>query len=158
MHLYELASEYRNLSDMALEVEPESLQAALDDMQGQIEEKVDSCAAIVRELELEDEAITSELKRLTEKRQTVRNNADRLKVYVLVQMKCAEMSRIKGPRFTVAIQPNPEKVVIDDEAKIPQEYWEVQPVLMKKDLAEAMKRGEVITGAHLERGESLRIR
>jgi hypothetical protein len=73
----------------------------------------------------------------------------------------AERTEVEAGTYKVKIQKNPARVVVDAEQNIPPRFFTVIPEttqLDKKAVAEALKKGEVIVGAHLEQGTSLRIR
>ena len=58
--------------------------------------------------------------------------------------------------FTAYIQKR-ESVVIEDESKIPEVYWRVKmdKTISKTDITQAIKAGQLVTGAKLEEKESL---
>jgi hypothetical protein len=69
-------------------------------------------------------------------------------------------TKFKTPFFSFGIQKNPPSVVLDAGLDaIPEEYLVPQdPKVDKKAIGARLKTGEVLPYAHLELGESLRIR
>ena len=67
--------------------------------------------------------------------------------------------KFKTALFNFTIGKNPVKLVIDDESLIPKKYYVKQePKLDAAKLKEDLKAGAVRKYAHLEQGESLRIK
>jgi hypothetical protein len=91
----------------------------------------------------------------------IENRIDHLKQYALIQLKGAGISKVEHPMLRMAIRANPPKVVIDFEDSIPAEYMrQPEPPPPKPDknaIKEAIQAGKDVPGAHLERGEQLRI-
>lgn len=162
MKLYELAGQYQELIPLAENADDEAdLQAfydTLDGLEGEIKEKVGNCAAVVKTLDAQASAIKAEEDRLAKRRQAIQNSRDRLKLYMQSGMEAAQLSKIKGELFTVSIADNPPSVVIDSEEMIPSDCKEVKITIARSRIAEKLKSGEPVAGAHLERTRSLRIR
>lgn len=162
LSLYELGKDYQRLIELAEQAgTPEDEQMYLDamrDLSGTIEEKCDRCAAVMATLTAEAEAFGKEEERLYARRAAIMANRERLRRYVQECMEAVDLQKVKGPRFTLMLQSNPAKVVVDDEAKIGLEYWKNSPVLDKAKIAADLKAEKEVPGAHLEVGRSLRIR
>ncbi len=76
-------------------------------------------------------------------------------------LESADLMEVTAGTHKVKIQANPPRVVVSDEKSLPAKFFIVIPEttqLDKKLVADALKRGEEVKGAHLERGTSLRIR
>jgi len=162
MKLYELASQYQELIPLAENADDEAdLQAfydTLDGLQGEIGEKLENCAAVVKTIDAEAEAIAAEEKRLATRRRALQNSADRLKAYMRDGMDAAQMVKHKGKLFTISLQDNPPAVVVDDEASLPRDYCRVKVEPDKTAIKDALKNGVEVPGVHLEHTKSLRIR
>lgn len=162
LKLYDLAAQYEELVPLAENADDEAeLQAfydTLDGLQGEISDKVENCAAVVKTLCAQVDAIKVEEKRLGDRRRAIENSAERLKLYMRNGMESAQMDKVKGKLFTITIQSNPPAVVIDDEVKLPADCKKIKVEVNKAVIAERLKAGTAVPGAHLEHGKSLRIR
>lgn len=160
MQLYKLTENYNNLLEL-LEDEtiPQNLiENSLKDVKGEIEDKAENIAKIVKTLDAEAKALKEEEKRLSDRRKSLENRSKGLKTYLQTSLETVGLKQVKTGLFTVAIQKNAPSVNIVDEKKIPDNYFvttkEVSKDLIKKDL----KDGKVIEGVELKQSESLRIR
>ena len=90
------------------------------------------------------------------------NTIERSKLAMQRAMTVAGEKKIPAGSFTVSVQQNPPKVVLDEQyiENIPEKYLVKQePTINKKAMLEDLKAGADLDGiAHLETGESLRIR
>lgn len=158
--LYEITEEFLQLKDMASDVtlDQQMINDTLESVAFEFEEKADGYAKVIKMLEGDADAIDKEIKRLTAIKNTVNNNIKSIKSNLEKAMLVTGKTKFKTVLFGYGIQKNPASVVIDDESKIPQEYWKPQePVLDKKALGTFLKENEV-DWAHLKQTESLRIR
>lgn len=158
--LYEIVGEFKELLEMASEenMDQKLISDTLEGVEFEFEEKADGYAKVVKMLEGDAEAIDKEIKRLTEKKNTIKNNISGIKKNLENAMLVTGKTKFKTPLFGYNIQKNPASVSIDDETLIPKDFWiEQEPKLDKKLLAAFLKENEV-SWAHLTQTESLRIR
>lgn len=162
--LYELTSEYMQLLEIAEDPDTD-VQVLLDTMEGvsgEIEEKADGYAKVMKELEGEELKIKNEVDRLNVRRLAISNNIRAMKLRLQESMKLTGKTKFKTDLFSFNVQKNPPSVVIDEQyvENLPQEYLIPQePKIDKTKIKEDLKAGKDLTGiAHLEQGESLRIR
>ena len=161
MKLYELTQNYLNLLDLLEnpEVPAEMVQAALEEVEGNFEDKVENIIKLIKSVEGDIKAYKEEEMRLSTRRRTLENKVANLKVYLESSLKAIGKKEIKGKLFTLKIQKNAPSVVIDDLNTIPKEYLKESLILVDKTkLKEDLKNGLEIPGARLETKESLRIR
>lgn len=161
MTIYELREQYKEVLDMAEnpDIDPQAIADTLEMIGDEIEIKAESSAVILQELGADVEKIRAEEKRLSERRAKLENNIKIIKERLYDTMILTGKTKFKTALFSFGIQKNPAKLVVDDESLIPEEYYIPQPAkLDSKKLKEAIKAGEDISYAHLEQGESLRIR
>lgn len=159
--LYELTNEYQALLEMAEDpdVDPEVFSDTLEGLEGEIEIKADGYAKVMKALESQISGIKAEENRLFLRRKALEGNVDRMKRSLQQAMEITGKTKFKTELFSFGIQKNPAAVVIDDEGKVPKEFWIPQdPKLDKAGIKELLKTGEVCEYAHLEQSESLRIR
>lgn len=158
--LYEIVGEFKELLEMASEenMDQKLISDTLEGVEFEFEEKADGYAKVVKMLEGDVEAIDKEIKRLTEKKNTIKNNISGIKKNLENAMITTGKTKFKTLLFGYNIQKNPASVSIDDETLIPKDFWvEQEPKLDKKSLAAYLKENEV-SWAHLTQTESLRIR
>lgn len=158
--LYEIVGEFKELLEMASEenMDQKLISDTLEGVEFEFEEKADGYAKVVKMLEGDVEAIDKEIKRLTEKKNTIKNNISGIKKNLANAMITTGKTKFKTLLFGYNIQKNPASVSIDDETLIPKDFWvEQEPKLDKKSLAAFLKENEV-SWAHLTQTESLRIR
>lgn len=166
MKLYELTGQFQEALTLAEQSTGEDDQNAwLDTLIGieeELQTKLDGCAAVCKSLEAEAKALKTEEERIRFRRQSFENQVERLKAYMFEGMKAAGLSKSKGKLFTVAIQANPERVVLDVEKpeQLPRQFQVVEVKANVSAIKEKLQEsdGEIKGFAHLERGESLRIR
>jgi hypothetical protein len=126
---------------------------------GTFEAKAVNVAAYLRALDAEAAAI-ADVKQAMERRQTaLEHQAERLRRYLKGEMERTGLTRVQHPWLTVRVQANPPSVVIDDEARLPDGFKQAVTTvkLLKADLAQALKAGQSVAGAHLEQTTRLVI-
>ena len=159
--MYELTSEFMAVLDMANnpDIPPEAIADTLEGIGGEIELKAENSAIIIKELEAEMVKLKTEEERLSGKRKSIESNIKAIKDRLYSAMKLTGKEKFKTDLFNFNIQKNPVKLVIDDESLIPKKYYVKQePKLDAAKLKEDLKAGAVRKYAHLEQGESLRIK
>lgn len=158
--LYELAGEYHQaavtLSNM--DMDEQTIADTLEGLSGALEEKAKNVAFFVRNLESTAEQIKLAEKQMADRRKAMENRAERIREYLKTNMELAGITQIECPHFKLAIKKNPPSVVIDAESQIPADYM-TQPVAPppapdKKLIAQAIKDGFEVPGAHLETGKT----
>ena len=159
--MYELTSDYMAVLDMANnpDISPEVIADTLEGISGEIELKAENSAVIIKELEAEMLKLKTEEIRLSSRRKAIENNIEVIKQRLYNAMKLTGKEKFKTALFNFTIGKNPVKLVIDDESLIPKKYYVKQePKLDAAKLKEDLKSGAVRKYAHLEQGESLRIK
>ena len=146
---------------MADQLDDGTLRDTLDSIKDAFDVKAENVAKAVKEIEGQANMIDEEIKRLTKRKTTMKNNANSMKVYLQEQMERVGTRKVQGELLTVAIQKNAPSVRVIDERKIPEEYFIPQPSkLDKTQLKTKLKNGvEMPEGsAELIQTESVRIR
>ena len=161
MKLYELSEQFKNLEAL-LEREDlpkEDILKALEDVEGNINEKLEGMCKFIKSIESDVTGIETEEKRLSAMKSTKKNSITSIKEYMLQQMKGLKMENIKTPLFNIRLQLNNPSVNVLDEKKIPKKYFIKQAaVLDKRTLLEDLKSEKKIKGCEIKRSESLRIK
>lgn len=159
--LYQLTDDYLTLLEMAEDpdMDEQAFADTLEALGGELEMKADGYARVMKELEGRAATMRFESKRLENGYKTIERNIDRMKHALQDSMVATDKRKFKTDLFSFSIRKNPASVVIDRETSIPPEFLIPQdPKIDKKAIKAAIDRGDDITFAHLEQGESLIIR
>lgn len=162
MRLYDLKENWKKISDMLYEeeIDEQCILDTLESIEGEIEDKADNYAVIIKELLGDAEICKLEKMRLEERQKSYENRAKLLKTKLEEVMRETGKTKFKTAKFSYGIQKNGGLAplwVDEDYSKIPQEYLKFEPDNAK--IRQALDKGENINFAHYEeRGESLRIR
>lgn len=157
--LYQLTDEYRALLDLAADpdADPESFDAALQAIEGELTDKAIAVASVARNLESFADQIDEAVKAMQARAKSARSHASRVRNYLLHNMEDAKISKIDSPYFQVAIRRNPPSVIIDEDADIPPDLCRVIPARVEPDKAKikaAIKAGESVDGCRIEPGSN----
>jgi hypothetical protein len=164
MTLYDLTAEYQALLQMAEDpdTDPEVLTDTMEALEGEIEDKADGYAKVIRQITTDTAGVTAEIERLTKLKKSMEGNVQRLKNNLQFAMEATGKTKFKTGLFSFGIQKNPPSVIMDEQylGNIPKKYLVQQdPVIDKKKIKEDLKAGVDLEGiAHLAQTESLRIR
>ena len=160
--LYELTEMYQNIWELVgdEEVDLDALEIALGQVEDTLEVKAESMAVLVKSIDGDVSALKEEESRLAKRRKALENKQTNIKLYLENQLKVMGIDKVKTPLFTVALQNNPPSVNILDEDLIPEQYKKTVTTtsIVKKDILDALKDGQVVEGAEIKQGKSLRIR
>lgn len=157
--LYELTGQYMDLMEMAEEADPDVLRDTLEVIEGEIEDKADNYAKVIRTLEGQVDTIDAEISRLQSKKKAVKNSIDSIKSNLERSMIQTGKKKFKTDLFSFGIQKNPPTVSVKDESKIPGYFWKQKaPELDRAALKNYLKENGSTEYAELVQGESLRIR
>lgn len=166
--LYQLTNEYVQLKLMAQDPEADEMSAEIyadtfEGLDGEFEDKCESWMKVVQDIKGENAALKAEIARLTARLRVGEHSVDRMMETVKNSMISTGKTKFKTTLFSFGIQKNPPKVVIDDPDLIPA-YFKIpqEPKIDTAAIKDLLKSGdenhELDGAAHLEQGESLRIR
>ena len=156
MTLFEIKEQY--LSLMEMDLDEVTFADCLEGLEGDLEDKADNIAYIVKTLKAEADAIKGEAKTLQERAKAKLNKADRLTQYLFETMKQLDKAKIETARNVLNIKKNPVSVVTLEDFyndEYMREFVEVK--LDKAKLKEDLKAGIVVDGARLEQKERLEV-
>ena len=161
MTLYDLTADYMALQEMMEDdISDDALRDSMESIEGLYEDKIDGYAAVIRTLEAEANAYKDEADRMANKAKVIRNNIARMKKAMQESMMQTGIRKIKGKRFTVAIQKNggkaPFVLTWDNPNTLPDELVERKPNI--EAIREFTEKNGETYGYFAERGESLRIK
>lgn len=136
---------------------------ALDDLQEQFSDKAENIALYIKNTNAEAEAIKFEEKRLSERRKTLENKAERLKQYLSAAMNEVGADKISTSKVALSFRKT-SVVEVDDgfvdwaekNADFLLDYK--PPTVSKTAIKDAIKNGSIIEHAHLIERKNLIIR
>ena len=161
MNIYELTGNYEHLLNMLYDkdVDEQAILDTLESIEGDIEDKADGYAKIIKELEAQSKARKEEAKRLTESAQTIDNRIKMLKNNLFNCMKITGKTKFTTNLFSFNIVKNGGKQPLTIDGEVPKEYTKTVIENDTSKIRQALENGENLPFAHLEpRGERLSIR
>jgi hypothetical protein len=162
--LYVLTGDYLALSNKLLEsdLDDQTIRDTLEGASGELEEKATNVACFIRNLEASADSIKQAEKEMSERRKAIEKKAESIRTYLKENMQRCGITKIESPFFALTLKKNPPSVVIDDAGQIGTNYYVYPeappPYPDKKLIAQAIKDGFEVAGAHLEQGERLEIK
>lgn len=157
MELYEIKEQFLRLADT--DMDDITLQDTLEGLQGDLEDKVDNIACLVKSLNAEALAIKNEIENLAARATQKQSKADKLKSYVYATLKSLDIGKIETARNVLRIKKNPASVMLEEAFYI--EEYMVEKVSYAPDktkIKEDLNSGVIIKGARLEHKERLDIK
>lgn len=138
--LYQIAREYGEVLD-ELEALAEQNDGVLPDeaaesftrLEGEVAQKLENCAMVVRALQQQADTIKQEEQRLRALRKGVEADADRLKDYTAMNMARVGLKRSDGTLLKVRIQANPPKAIVTDLGAVPDDFCVVHLTMSAQD-------------------------
>ena len=165
MKLYEIVSEYRELQEAIHEglIPDEAIDDMLEAVQVPFEEKVDSIATWVKELDAESNAIEAEIKNLTERKRAKTNLQNRLKEAILRAMSETGHDKVETPRNRVSTRTSTKVEVLDMDKLLAlpnaDDYVRYsEPTPNKTAISKALKEGVDVAGCVLTQSVSVQIK
>ena len=162
--LYELSAGYASLLDAYdsadTEEERGDILEIMAEAEGNIAERAEAYAKIIRMKDAEAKAFKEEAKRLTAKAAAAENVVKRLKEAVLDAMKLADVKEIPTSIGKWRVQMNPWKCEIRDIDEVPEEWHIRQPdTVDRKALIDWFKEtGELVKGVEFTQDKGVRFR
>lgn len=168
MKLYELTEQYQALSAMMddPEIDPQAVQDTLEGLDGDVTEKADGIACIIKDCLSDEAALKAEAKALTDRAKAKKGKAAWLTDYLFRQMQAMGKTEIETARNLLKIKKNPAAVKIEDEnafiawATSDHEEFlrQAAPEINRAAVKDALRAGQEIPGAALEQAEKLTIK
>ncbi len=160
-NLYQLTNNYETVLNMLYDedADEEMILDTLEAIEGEIEDKADNYAKIIKELEAKQNARKEEAKRLTESAKVFENRVKALKSNLFNSMKATGKTKFTTDLFSFNIAKNGGKQTLTIDGEVPEEYTKTITENDTDKIRQALEKGEKLTFAHFEpRGESLRIK
>ncbi len=160
-NLYQLTNDYETVLNMLYDedADEQMILDTLEAIEGEIEDKANNYAKIIKELEAKQNARKEEAKRLTESAKIFENRVKVLKSNLFNSMKATGKTKFATDLFSFNIAKNGGKQTLTIDGDVPEEYTKTVIENDTDKIRQALENGEKLTFAHLEpRGESLRIK
>lgn len=155
--LYHLTEDHQKLMDIAESTDNDEIQRvigeAFAELEGEIKQKIDGCAAIICEWQHHIDMAKDEAARLTAMAKTYENKIETLKGYMLRCMEATGDRKIEGDRFNVSIRAGRERCIVDEANVTPVFLIAQNPKVDKRKITEALNAGANLPFARLERVE-----
>lgn len=162
--IYDLTEAYATVEEMLYDGETDE-QVILDTLQaidGEIEDKADNYAKLIKNLHSDAEALKSEEERLYQRRKSLENREKLLKSTLQANLEFIGKTKFKTALFTYTVAANGGKaplVITDNLGDIPGKFLIPQPPKVDTEAVRELLETKEVEWAHLEpRGTSLRIR
>ena len=160
-NLYQLTNNYETVLNMLYDedADEQMILDTLEAIEGEIEDKANNYAKIIKELEAKQNARKEEAKRLTESAKVFENRVKALKNNLFNSMKATGKTKFATDLFSFNIAKNGGKQTLTIDGEVPEEYTKAVIENDTDKIRQALENGEKLIFAHLEpRGESLRIK
>ena len=134
---------------------------AYDNAQIALADKQQAVVAYVKNLDVNRKAVKAVIDELKVRLQAIDKKDERLREYLIANMKQAGISKIEAPTFTATLSiDRDESLIIDDGATFdPSLCLDPKPPAPSKTLIKAaIERGEPIDGARIVRNDRLTIK
>lgn len=104
-------------------------------------------------------AIKGRADNLTERRKAAESRAEKMRLILVDIMNVIGDKTYRGPEATVSIKAAAPKVIVTDEALVPDKFWREKREINKTAINEANEQGETIPGTTISNGgQTLTIR
>uniref|UniRef100_A0AAU8B4F8 Resistance protein n=1 Tax=Dulem virus 30 TaxID=3145748 RepID=A0AAU8B4F8_9CAUD len=157
MNLYKLDRRWKNLRELLenKEVDKDVLQASLNEIGEQREEKYENIAKVIKSIELEAKAIREEKIRLDKREKMLERNAKNLKEYLASSLILRGVNKVKTKLFTFYFRKN-KKLHVDEDL-IEDKYIKTLKTIDTDSIRIDLQEGKEVVGAKLEESKSLII-
>lgn len=150
MKLFEITDNIRSLAEIE---DPVLLEQKTKELEEIFDRKALQIGKLCKEQEADIASIDIETKRLTERKQVIKNKIEYWKRYLLQEMIINDMLKIEDFGITLAVRTNPPSVELPepfDFQKVPEQFrypeWHVKK---KKILDRFKKTGEIVPGVNI---------
>lgn len=167
MNLYEISDEYIFLLETGVDedgVPEEDLIEKLEKLGGELEEKADNIACVIKQLQAEATAIRTEEERLAERRKSREKNAERMKKYLADNLLAVGKTKLETARNKISFRKS-EAVEIDDfesfvqfAADYPNLLKAQKPQADKVEVKKLIMLGIDVAGCRLQENSNIQIK
>lgn len=163
LSLYKIANEYQRAFDELSamdDITDEIIKDSLANIETAFQDKVVNIGAYIKNLEAQETAMYNYIIAMRERQLSFQIKIGRLKDYLMQNLQAMGLNKIVSAELDVGLRNSPGSVVIDDESKIPAKFIreKVERYISRKEIADAIKAGEEVEGARLEKSQYLIIK
>lgn len=161
MTLYEIGENYKKLLEAieSEEIPTEAISDTLDGVQGELNEKADNIACVIKNLEYDVLAIKQEEQNLKDRRSSKENTIERLKTYLSDTLQAVGVNKVETSRNLISFRKSNQFVVYDEE-KFMNEYPQFVKIEEKRsiDKKEAKKVADELNFCELVSKQNIQIK
>lgn len=155
MKLYELTEQYEEVINLLYdgETDEQTILDTLESIEGEIEDKADNYARIIKNLSAEAEMVKAEADRLNRRRKSLEDRADWLKKTLKANMEFIGKTKFKTALFSFSISKNGGKqpmTITENFGEIPNKFLIQQDPLVDKEAVRELLKDKEVEWAHLE--------
>lgn len=164
MKLYELTEQWDAVFNMMEdgETDEQVIFDTLESIEGEIEDKADNYARMIRNLQASVDVLKAEEERLYQRRKSTENHIQRLKDNLQANLEFIGKTKFKTDLFSFSVAKNGGKQplsITDNLDEIPGKYLIPQPPKVNNDAVRELLKEKTVDWAHLEPyGRHLNIR
>lgn len=164
MKLYELTEQWEDVFNMMEdgETDEQVIFDTLESIEGEIEDKADNYAKMIRNLQASVDVLKAEEERLYQRRKSTENHIQRLKDNLQANLEFIGKTKFKTDLFSFSVAKNGGKQplsITDNLDEIPGKYLIPQPPKVNNDAVRELLKEKTVDWAHLEPyGRHLNIR
>ena len=161
MTLYELTDQFRELLSLMEDpdIDPQVIEDTMEGLSGEIEDKAEGYAIVLKELQAERDKFDTEVKRMSANRDRIDGHIKRMKESLLNAMHVMGVKKIQTEHFRISEAGNGGQKPLKITGDVPEQY---QIIRRDPDMAAirgALDEGKELDFAHLEeRGTHLNIK
>lgn len=162
MNLYHISTQHLSLMDRLVEAEGEltpELEQALQVNQQELQQKAIDYGFIIKQIDADITIIDAEMERLERLKMYRQNAKERLKTSLSNAMQLFGVTEVKTQTLKINFRSS-EQVIINDLANIPEVYIRTKTTRDADKIAikEALKSGEIVSGAELVIKQNIQIK
>jgi len=154
MKLYEIT--HQIIDTQHQEVDENQLQQLKIDFR----QKAIACSGVIKNFDSSVESIDNKIKRLKERKQVSLNKKERLKSYLLQEMKQTGIQRIEEGSHRVSVRRSSLKVQVEEPNQIPEEFQQLKTeyrIDRTAILKHVKQTGEIPLGCQVKQSEYVYI-
>lgn len=125
----------------------------------ELREKLDSYGYVLDGLKLRKDYALDRLKQWDKIASNCETAIENIKSRMKLALERLDIPEVHGGEYSFRLQANPPSVIVDDEAKVPEEFKSTEVKVItkvdKKAILDALKDGRDVPGAHAERSTRL---
>ena len=162
--IYELTDQWKEVEGMLYdgETDEQIILDTLESIDGEIEQKADNYAKLIKNMEADIETLSKEEDRLRKRRKAIENRKQRLKDALQANLEFIGKTRFKTALFSFSVANNGGRQpfsITDNLDEIPGKYLIPQDPKVNMDAVRELLQEKEVEWAHLEPyGKHLKIR